>query len=74
MNRTQFLHTTSEKLGVIKSQELPNRFKDSLLEFIKEIMLFYKNNSYEVELIEADLEFKQTKDLINMPMTTDNYQ
>ena len=70
MNRTPFLHTTSETLGVITSQELPNRFKDSLLEFIKEIMLFYKNNSYEVELIDADLEFKQTKDLINMPMNS----
>ena len=33
-------------------------------------MLFYKNNSYEVELIDADLEFKQTKDLINMPMNS----
>ena len=31
-------------------------------------MLFHKNNSYEVELIDSDLEFKSVKDLIDVSM------
>ena len=68
MNRMPFLHTMSEMLGVRTSQVLPSRFKDNLLEFIKEIVSLCKNDSYEVELIGADLEFKPTKDLINVSM------
>ena len=37
-----FSHAMSEKSGVRTSQSLPNRFKNSLLNFVKEVVLFHK--------------------------------
>ena len=58
VNEIPSLHTASETLGVRTSQASPDRFKESLLMFINEIMSFYKVHTFAVQLIDTDAEFK----------------
>ena len=58
INKILFLHAISATLGVRTLQALADRFKESLLQFLKDAFLFCKNNDFEVKLIGADLEFK----------------
>ena len=64
-----FLNATSETLGARASQVLPERFKELLLRFLQEAMIFYQQNNFNIDLIDTYIEFDSIKNSIGITMS-----